>query len=59
MPDNISPYVRSILIALVFFVVGRWMVIQMGDNGIWAIIILLVLFYAGWWLFFRRGKRNP
>jgi len=53
---NVNALIKSIAIALVFFVVGRWIVIQMGDNGIWAIVIMLVVFYAGWWVLYQRNK---
>ena len=56
---KVGPFVRSILFAMVFFVLGRIIILQMGNNGIWLIVFLLVVFYFGWWALFRRGKRKP
>lgn len=59
MPDfDMSRLIKSIAIALAFFVVGRWIFISMGDTGIWVIAILLVAFYAVWWMLYRRDKRK-
>jgi hypothetical protein len=55
---KVGPFTRSILIAMVFFVLGRIIMLQMGSNGIWLIAVLLVVFYFGWWVLFRRGKNN-
>lgn len=55
---KLSPLVRSIAIALLFFVVGRWIYIQMGTTGIWVIALLLVAFYAIWYALYRRSKRK-
>ncbi len=57
MPDiKLPPLVRNLAIALIFFILGRWIYIQMGVTGIWVIAILLVVFYTGWWALFRRKK---
>jgi hypothetical protein len=59
MPDfEIPPIVKNVAIALAFFVVGRWIYIQMGTTGIWVIAFLLVAFYAVWWTLYRRSKRK-
>ena len=55
---KLLPIVQSITIALIFFVVGRLMVIQMGDLAIWIVAGLLIVFYVVWWILYRRSKRK-
>ncbi len=55
---KIGPLVRSIALALVFFVLGRLVVDQMGSAGIWLVFGLLALFYGVWWLMRRSGKER-
>lgn len=55
---KVSYYIRSVAIALVFFALGRLLVLQMGTTGYWVIGLLLVVFYAAWWVFIRRGKEK-
>ena len=47
--------VRNIILAFVFFAIGRFIVLQMGDTGVWVIIGLVAAFYFGWW-FIRRPR---
>lgn len=54
---NLSPIILSITVALLFFFLGRYFVIQMGNNGVWAVIILLAVFYAVWYMNYRRKKK--
>ena len=59
MPDiKISPFIKSIAIALIFYALGRLIVLQMGTNGIWLILGSLVIFYGWRWVIFRRNKGN-
>lgn len=53
---KIIPIIKSITIAMLFFVVGRLMVMQMGSLGIWIVAGLLVVFYIAWWMMYRRNK---
>lgn len=53
-----TPLVISIVIALVFFALGRMIMVQMGSNGIWVVVVMLVVFYAGWWMLYQRSKRK-
>ena len=48
---------RNILLGFLFFFIGRYIVSQMGDTGVWIIIGLVVIFYTGWW-YFQRSDRN-
>ena len=61
MPEiKIVPLIKSLIIALIFFVLGRLIVIQMGTAGMWLTVGLVVVFYTAWWILYRRrtGKRN-
>lgn len=53
-----GPFIKSIAFALVFFALGRIIVIQMGNKGIWMIAIGLIIFYTIWWAFNRRDKNK-
>lgn len=55
---DIGPYITSVAVALVFFAIGRFLVIQMDDLGRWVIYIGLIIFYAVWWVWYQRGKRK-
>jgi positive regulator of sigma E activity len=54
---KVGPLARSILLAMVFFVLGRIIVDQMGSTGVWLIFGLLAVFYGALWLF-RRSRRK-
>lgn len=58
LDKKLSAFVRSVAIALVFFSLGRLLVIRLGTTGYWVIGILLVLFYLGWWLLFHRDSEE-
>ena len=59
MPEiKILPIVKSVAIAMVFFVLGRLMVIQLGTLGVWITAILVIVFYAIWWVRYQREKRR-
>lgn len=53
---DIGPFIQSVIIALVFFAIGRFFVIQFEDLGKWVIYVALAIFYAVWWVFYQRGK---
>ena len=53
---EIGPFITSVAVALVFFALGRFLVIQLGDVGMWIIFVGLVIFYAIWWMSYRRKK---
>ena len=55
---KIHPIVQSFIIAMIFFVLGRLMVIQMGTLGVWIVAILVIVFYTVWWVNYQRGKRG-
>ena len=46
--------VRNILLAFVFFFIGRYLVSQMGASGVIIILGLVAAFYLAWW--FLRKK---
>jgi hypothetical protein len=56
LDKKLSAFIRSVAIALIFFSLGRLLVIQLGNTGYWVIGILLGLFYVGWWVLFRRDR---
>jgi len=45
-------------IALIFFALGRIVVVQMGTTGIWIVIVALIVFYSAWWVNYRRSKKK-
>jgi hypothetical protein len=55
---EIGPFIQSIIVALIFFAIGRFIVIQMEDLGRWVIFIGLIIFYAIWWVAYQRRKRK-
>jgi len=59
MPKNkILPIVKSLIAALLFFVLGRLMVVRLGTVGIWIVAVLVISFYAIWWVSYQRGKQK-
>jgi len=55
---KIFPIIQSITIALIFFALGRLLVLQMGNIGIWISVGLLIIFYLLWWRRYQRNKKN-
>ena len=53
-----GPLIRNIVIALLFFAIGRFIVIQTQDLGRWLIFAGLIIFYAVWWVFYQRRKKR-
>ena len=51
---NLLPILKSVIIALVFFTLGRMLTQSLGWAGIWVTVSLLVIFYAAWWWLGRR-----
>ena len=48
---------RNILLAFLFFFIGRVIVLQMGELGYWVVGGLVVVFYVVWY-FWGRGRRR-
>jgi hypothetical protein len=48
---------RNILLAFIFFFIGRFLIIQMGMTGYWVVGGLVVAFYVAWYLLGWR-RRN-
>ena len=55
---EIGPFIVSIVVALLFFAIGRFIVIQTGGAGRWMIFAGLIIFYAIWWVSYRRAKKK-
>jgi hypothetical protein len=55
---EIGPFITSIIVALLFFALGRFLVIQLEDVGRWVIFGSLLIFYAIWWVAYQRRKRK-
>jgi len=55
---KIFPIVKSLIAALLFFVLGRLIVMQLGTVGIWIVAVLVIGFYAIWWVSYQRGKQK-
>jgi hypothetical protein len=53
---KISPVIKSITIALIFFTLGRLLAIRWGNIGFWLAVILLTIFYAALWAVNRHQK---
>lgn len=51
-----STLAGNIVLAFVFFFIGRYLVHQMGQTGFFIIIGLVAAFYLGWW--FLQRKRS-
>jgi hypothetical protein len=48
--------IGNIVLAFVFFFIGRYLVQQMGQAGFLFILGLVAAFYLGWW--YWRKKRG-
>jgi len=55
---KLLPIAISIATGLVFFALGRLIVIQMGTKGIWVVVVLLIVFYSICWVRYQRGKQK-
>ena len=55
---EIGPFIQSIIVALIFFAIGRYITIQTDGSGRWLIFIALIIFYAVWWVWYSRNKRK-
>ena len=55
---EIGPFIQSIIVALIFFAIGRYITIQTDGLGRWEIFVALIIFYAVWWVRYSRGKRK-
>ena len=55
---EIGPFIQSIIVALIFFAIGRYITVQTDGLGRWVIFAALIIFYAVWWVWYSRGKRK-
>lgn len=55
---DFGPFIQSIIMALLFFAIGRFIAIQMDDTGRWMIYAALIIFYIVWWVSYQRRKGN-
>ena len=55
---DLGPFIQSIIMALIFFAIGRFIAIQMDDAGRWMIYVALIIFYVVWWVSYQRRKRK-
>ena len=53
-----GPLIRTIVIALVFFAIGRFIVMQTQDLGRWIIFAGIIIFYAVWWIMYQNRKKK-
>lgn len=51
---RVLSFLKSLIVAFIFFGFGRLMAIRYGDAGFWITVILLFFFYLGWWWFNRK-----
>lgn len=55
---KIPPFIRSLIIIFLFFVIGRFLVTQLGSSGSWIIIVGVIIFYVVWWVNYQRNKKK-
>jgi hypothetical protein len=55
---KISPILRNLILIFIFFAIGRFLVDQFGNNGLWLIIAGVIIFYAVWWNNYQRNKKK-
>jgi len=55
---EIGPFIQSIIVALIFFAIGRYITIQTDGSGRWAIFAALIIFYAVWWVWYSRRRKK-
>ncbi|GAB4578286.1 MAG: hypothetical protein Fur0022_10200 [Anaerolineales bacterium] len=56
---KISPFLRNLIIVFLFFVIGRFLVVQLGANGSWIVIGGVIIFYIVWWNNYQQNKKKP
>lgn len=52
--SNISKIALSFFLTLIAFIVGRYLVLNLGVPGRWIIILGVIIFYIIWW-----ARRRP
>jgi len=55
---KIKKLIRSILLAFLFFFIGRFIVLQMGEIGYWIVGGLVIAFYVVWYFWGRWSKNE-
>ncbi len=55
---DVVSLIRFVVIAVVLYAIGRFFVVQMGNNGSWLIIVGVIVFYAVWWNNYQRNKKK-
>ena len=55
---KLVPIAKSIAIALIFFALGRILVLQLGNLGIVIVLVVVIVFYGIWWVNYQKNKRN-
>jgi len=55
---EIGPFIQSIIVALIFFAIGRYITIQTDGSGRWVIFAALIIFYAVWWVWYSRRRKK-
>ena len=55
---KILPIIKYLVLAFLFFALGRLIVIQMGSMGVWIVLLLVIAFYVVWWINYQRGGRK-
>jgi hypothetical protein len=55
---KLLPIAKSIAIALIFFALGRILVLQLGNIGIVIVLVVVIVFYGIWWVNYQKNKRK-
>jgi hypothetical protein len=55
---KLLPIAKSIAIALIFFALGRILVLQLGNIGIVIVLVVVIVFYGIWWVKYQKNKQN-
>jgi intracellular septation protein A len=53
---NIPKIALSFVVAIIFFVLGKYLAVNLGSASRWLIILAVIAFYAIWWSHHRRTK---
>jgi hypothetical protein len=59
MPEKkLLSIIKSIIFALIFFALGRLMVVKLGNLGVVLTFVFVIAFYVIWWVRYQRGQRK-
>jgi hypothetical protein len=50
---NSDKLFKNVLLAFIFFFIGRFIVLQMGNVGYWIVAGLVIAFYVAWFILGR------